>query len=178
MDEENKKIINSRELDFSNDGNLTKIIIIPYKFEGESLYALFFINNLISLINIDDSRKIIDREIKSFYPDFKLNQDQILVYEKFLLFFYFNENKKDWNYDVYNISPNSEKVFIKLNKDEENNNLNISNNNCTFSIFRIKDDIMLCYFYILNDELYIKCKKILCSLSSFSFELITKEKKK
>ena len=177
LDEENKKINSRSFYFFDNDGYLTKIIIIPYKFEGESLYALFFTKNLISLINIHDFRKIIDKQIKSFYSDFKLNQVQILVYEKFLLFFYFNENKNDWNYDVYNISPNSELVFIKLNKDEENNNLNISNKNCTFSIFKIKDDIMLCYFYILKDELYIKCKKILCSISSFSFELISKEKK-
>ena len=166
MDEENKKINSRSFYFFDNDGYLTKIIIIPYKFEGESLYALFFTKNLISLINIHDFRIIIDKQIKSFYSDFKLNQVQILVYEKFLLFFYFNENKKDWNYDVYEISLNSELVFIKLNKEEENNNLNISNKNCTFSIFKIKDDIMLCYFYLLKDELYIKCKKILCSISS------------
>ena len=83
---------------------ITRIQIVLYIFEDSSKYALFFHDKIISLLNIEDFSNIGELNINTNYNNFTIEQLQFLVCEKFLLIFYFYEQKCLWEYDSYSIN--------------------------------------------------------------------------
>ena len=145
---------------------LIKIIIVPYNFDNSSKYALFLTQKLISLINIKDSTIKSELDILNTYGEYKKELFQFLIYEKFFLIFYFINKEKIWKYDIYILSPYKENSFF-ISQNKENNFFNIPKDS-KFDICKIKNEIILYYYYIENNELYIRSKKVITSLTSFN----------
>ena len=164
LDEDNT-IIEDKGKYFDYIENISKIKIIPYYTDNSSKYVLLIHQNLISLININ-FEYLDNLDIEKQYKDYNLSLLQFLVYGNYLLIFFFDDNKKFWNYDVFKIEDN------KLNKKENNKqSLNFISKEGKFAICNIKEVPILYFCYIENDKLEIKMKKILTSLSSIAFEL-------
>ena len=166
LDEQNRFLYNKGlKKIFDYIGNITKIKIVPYLFEDFNIYAIFFTKNLISLINISEDIYTAKLTINE-YKDYELNLLQFLVYEKFLLVFFFNEQNKNnfWDFDIYEISPKN-RNFIKIPKDKNYLDSNFTSKNGKFSICKIKNIPILYFCYIENDKFNLKLKEIKCSSS-------------
>ena len=164
LNEENK-IKNTKSDYLYFNEKLIKIQIVPFDYEDSSKYGLFYTKDSIDLINIGDFRNISCFDIKENYNKYKFNQLQFLIYEKFLLIFFFNEEY--WDLDVYNISPDIGE-FIKIIPEKQD--FRFTDKNGKFSICQIKNVGILYFYYIENNELHIKLKKILTSVASFKIE--------
>ena len=168
--DEDKMIISNKGKYFDYIGNISKIKIIPYNIDS-SKYALLFHQNLISLINIEDFEYLSNLNVNEQYKDYDLNLLQFLVYGNFLLIFFYDDNVKFWNFDIYKIEDDK---FKKKENNEQS--LNFISKEGKFAICNIKDVPILYFCYIENDKFEIKMKKILTSLSSVTFELNTHDK--
>ena len=152
-----------------------KIYIIPIKYNDLFLTSLFFHDNIISLVKLEQNFEILyDLNIAVNYKDYNLNELQYLIYKKFLLIFYY---KEIWECDVYIIfSENSDEFFKKI--ESKQNYFDIKEKNCKFSICKIKNDIILYYCYIKNNKIIIDSKKVSTSLSSIEIENASKNNEK
>ena len=148
------------------EDKLIKIMIVPYNFDNSSKYVLFLTKKLISLINIKDCITKSELNILHKYGEYKKELFQFLIYEKFFLIFYFIDKEKIWKYDIYIISPYKENAFF-IPQNKENNFFNIPKDS-TFCICKIKNEIILYYYYIENNKIYINSKKVITSLTSFN----------
>lgn len=161
---------------FNNQKWITnKIFIIPVKYNDLFLTCLFFHDNIISLVKLEQNfEKLFDLNIAINYTDYNLNELQYLIYKKFLLIFYY---KDIWECDVYTIfSENSDEYFKKI--ETKQNYFDIKEKNCKFSICKIKNDIILYYCYLKNNKLMINSKKVSTSLSSIEIEQTSKNNEK
>ena len=154
-------------IQISDWGITNKIFLIPFKFKNSENLALFYHKKIITLVNIDDFSILYDLNIEKYLNNYKQELIQFLVYEKFFLIFCFDEKNNIWIFDIYSINADNVKVFNKL---ENKNHINVSSKNCKFSIFKIKNDIILYYIYIINNKIILGSRKILASSSSFSIE--------
>ena len=164
---ENYKIMNSYKKNLPFREKLIKILIIPYKYESSSNYSLFFTKELIWLIDIRDFRDICRFDIQSSYSKYNLNEMQFLIYEKLLLILFFDNDKNFWDLDVYEINP-IEKKFNKLAFAKKD--FNFTSKNGKFSVCQIRNEVILYFCYIKNDELIIQLKKLITSVNSFNIE--------
>ena len=162
LDEDNK-IIDRKGNNFDYIDILFKIKIVPYKFGSSSTYVLLFSSNLISLININNFEYIKNIKISENYAKYNINSLQYLVYEKILLIFFYDENKKFWNFDSFEIGTNK---ITKIESKEKNlENSKFIEKNGKFSIYNGKDFPILFFCYFENDSFKIRLKKILTSFS-------------
>ena len=186
--DENNKIINQKWYINSYWDNTEQILLVPFKFDNVYKYALFFHDDLITLMNIEDFR-FEDFSFQSYYDNYEKDQIKFLVHEKFLIVFYF---KEIWKYDIYCINPGNKEFLQKLENENENeknefsneskkniktkqNNFNISSKDCNFSIFKIQNDSILYYCYLWEKQLILGSRKILTSSSSFTIESFKEE---
>ena len=160
LDEENNVKYNKGH-NFNNIGNILRIKIVPYSHGSSPKYALLFTENIIYLIIIEDFQNIYSLKLKEIYKGYNIDLFQFLVYEKFLLIFFYDNKKVSWDFDVFEID--SDKITRKAKID---NNLNFASKKGEFSICNIKDNPILCFCYLEMDKFHIKLKKVLTSVSN------------
>ena len=143
-----------------------KIIIIPVKYKYLFLVSLFFHDNMISLVNLEQNfDNLADLNIEN-YKAYNLDELQFLVYNRFLLVFYY---KDLWECDVYTIfSENNNEFFQKI--ETRQIYFNIKEKNCQFSICKVKEDVLLYYCCLKENKLIIDSKKVSTSLASKEIE--------
>ena len=166
INNETKGFINTRWI-------TTKLIIISTKYNN-NLVSLFFHDNKISLVKLEDTfEELGNLNLETNYQRFNKNELQFLVYKKFLLIFYYDNF---WECDVFTIFSNTGGFFNKI--ETKKNYFNLKEITCKFSIIELKNDIILYYCYINNNKLILEAKKVLTSLNAIEIEHTSEDKEK
>ena len=166
-------LFNNESKGFYNTKWITmKLMIIPTKYDDRYLVSLFFHDNKISLVKLEENfEELANLNLETNYQGYNLNKLQFLVYKKFLLIFYYDNF---WECDVYTIFSNTGVFFNKI--ESKQNYFNLKEKTSKFSIVKLKNDIILYYCYIKNNKLIIEAKKVQTSLYSLEIEHTSENK--
>ena len=162
LDDENQVKFKNEET-LKNIDNLLQIKIVP-NMGLSPIYVLLFSEKYIYLMNMKDFIILDNINLDNFYKGYEFSFLQFLIYEKFLLIFYYNEKELTWNLDIFEIKYN------KIIKTESSKlNLNYSSKAGKFSICTKIDKTPILYFcYFEDNKFKIQLKEIESSLSSLT----------
>ena len=171
LDNENK-VKFKNECILKNIDNVIKIKLVP-NMGISPKYALLFSDNYIYLINIEDFQILDNINLNDFYKGYKFDNFQFLVYEKFLLIFFYDKKEISWKFDIFEIKSN------KINKNESTNQKLNYPMKGKFSICNKIDNCPILYFcYFENNKFQIKLKQIDSSFSNLITKTNSYEEKK